>query len=70
MSLWLVEVLLELGSEVTEHGGYSRGSPKFILHGCCSWQTCSGVVPTAGLAGGPAVLLDVMLTMGVEGMEA
>lgn len=38
MFLWL---LLELGPQVTEHGGYSEGSPKFILHGWFSWQTCS-----------------------------
>lgn len=35
MRLWLVEVLPELGSEVTEQEGYSGSSPKFILAGCC-----------------------------------
>lgn len=31
----------ELRSEVTEHEGYSKASPKLTLHGCCQWQTYS-----------------------------
>lgn len=67
MSLWL---LLELGPEVTEHGGCSEGSPSFILLGCCSWQTCSWCGSQCWLAGGSAVHLDMMLAVGVGGMLA
>lgn len=37
-----------------------------VAHG----RPAPGVVPNAGLAGGAGIHLDMMLTMGVEGMEA
>lgn len=59
---------MELGSEVTEHEGYSKASPKLTL-GVASGRPVPGVVPDAGLAGGSDIHLDAMSTMDAEGIE-
>lgn len=50
--------------------GIQRVLPSLFCMGVAHGRPAPGVVPNAGLAGGAGIHLDMMLTMGVEGMEA
>lgn len=50
--------------------GIQRLLPGLFCIGVAHGRPAPGVAPDAGLAGGSAGHLDMMLAMGVEGMEA
>lgn len=59
-------MLLKLGQN-RQRNGVHRVLPSLFGMGVAHGRPAAGVVPSAGLAGG--IHLDMMLTMGVEGME-